>query len=201
MALLCGFPTAHDFAEDDRARSIDVWFARTTAHLPQPVIGQLARWLTVRVNGHTSPPRGLPRSPATVRHPLRFALPVLTRLTTPGIGIGDPGDAAPAQLRTALSEGRLKGTDYVHTASALRSVFTTLHTHQLIRRNPAVHLHVGVHARTVPLPADTALIREAPTSPDPARAAITALFAFHALRAAEIRHLPLTDVEHVEFDL
>ncbi|WP_454321177.1 hypothetical protein [Streptomyces phaeoluteigriseus] len=44
-----------------------------------------------------------------------------------------------------------------------------------------------------PLPADIAPIRQALTDPDPAQAAITALLAFHALRALEIRHLTLTD--------
>ncbi|MFE6531008.1 hypothetical protein ACFVMA_18910 [Streptomyces rochei] len=192
------FLTAHDFAEDDRTRSIDAWFARTTAHLPQPVIGQLAHWLTVRVNGHTSPPRSQPRSPTTVRHQLRFALPVLTRLTTTGTNIRSLGDVTAAQLRTALSDCRLKRTDHAHTASALRSVFTTLHAHRKIGHNPAVHLRVGTHARTIPLPADTALIREALTSTDPARAAVTALFAFHALRAGEIRRLTLTDTRDLD---
>ncbi|MGZ3103563.1 hypothetical protein [Streptomyces sp. H72] len=89
------FLAAHDFTEDDRTPAIDLWFTRVTAHLPPPVITQLAHWLHVRVRGHTSPPRSLPRSPVTVRHQLHFALPVLTASPPPAPVLA-PGSAASA---------------------------------------------------------------------------------------------------------
>ncbi|MGW4984563.1 hypothetical protein [Streptomyces mirabilis] len=88
-----------------------------------------------------------------------------------------------------LAACHLTGTDYTHTASGLRLVFATLHAHGVISRNPAGHLRVGTTSRTVPLPADLAPIRQALTSLDPARAAVTALLAFHALRAYDAASL------------
>ncbi|MER6160319.1 hypothetical protein ABT147_33000 [Streptomyces sp. NPDC001868] len=194
--LLHEFLAAHHFDEDDRTPAIDAWFARTTALLPEPMTGQLLHWMTIRLHGSLQPPRSLPRSPKTVRHQLHFALPVLTRLAD--AGTHDLTDVTPAQLRDHLAACRLTGTDRVHTASGLRAVFTALHAHRIIRCNPAVHLRVGTAPQTIPLPADTAPIRQALTSPKPATAAITALIAFHALRAAEIRHLTLNDARDLQ---
>ncbi|MFF1594795.1 hypothetical protein ACFVY0_43070 [Streptomyces sp. NPDC058286] len=189
--LLHEFLTARRFVEDDRTLAIDAFFARLTAGLPEPMTAQLARWMSLRLTGSPTPPRSRPRSPATVRHQLSFALPVLARLAA--AGTRDLADITTAQLREHLSACRLTGTAYTHTASGLIAVFTLLHAHRIIRSNPAVHLRVGTPTPTIPLPADTAPIRQALNDPDPARAAITALLAFHALRALEIRHLTLTD--------
>ncbi|MCX4993772.1 hypothetical protein [Streptomyces sp. NBC_00568] len=190
--LLQEFLTARGFTEDDRTPAIDAWFTRNTAHLPEPMAGQLAHWLALRLHGNNSrPPRSRPRSAITVRHQLLFALPVLTRLADSGIR--DLADVTAGQLRTRLAACRLTGSDHTHTASGLRAVFTALAAQRIIASNPAVHLRVGTPAPTIPLPADLAPIRQALTSPDPARAAVTALLAFHAVRASEIRGLTLDD--------
>ncbi|MGW2836127.1 tyrosine-type recombinase/integrase [Streptomyces sp. NPDC001286] len=192
-SLLREFLTDRRFLEDDLPATVDVWFARTTAFLPEPMRSQIAYWFTTRLSGRTQPPRSHPCSPITMRLHLRFALPVLTRLAA--AGLHDLTHVTAAALREHLAACHLTGSDYVHTASALRTVFTFLHTHDQAPRNPASHLRVGTHHRPLPLPADLALIRDALTSPDPARAAITALLAFHALRLQEIRHLTLTDLD------
>ncbi|MFJ4633981.1 hypothetical protein [Streptomyces sp. NPDC088847] len=189
--LLEEFLTARGYTTDDRTPAVDAWFTRATAGLPEPMTGQLAHWRDIRLHGHPHPPRSRPRSETTVRHQLSFALPVLTRLA--GTGLRDLADVTPLTLRTHLDACRLTGTDYTHTASGLRAVFTTLAAHRTIASNPAVHLRVGSPAPTIPLPADPAPIRQALTSPDPARAAVTALLAFHALRVGEIRQLSLDD--------
>jgi len=191
--LLREFLTERGFLEDDLPAAIDAWVARTAAALPEPMHSQIAHWFTTRLNGRTQPSRSRPRSPVTMRHHLRFALPVLTRLAA--AGINDLAHVSAAALRDHLAACHLTGSDYINTASALRTVFTFLHTHHDAPRNPARHLPVGHHRRPLPLPADLAPIREALTSPDPARAAVTALLAFHALRLQEIRHLTLTDLD------
>ncbi|MFG3552496.1 hypothetical protein [Streptomyces sp. NPDC047725] len=191
--LLHEFLTAHGFLDDDRPQTIETWLARTIAHLPEPMTSQLTHWFTTRLNGQTTPPRSLARSPVTLRLHLRYALPVLTRLAA--AGLSDLTDIPPARLREELAACQLSGNDYTNTASALRAVFGFLHTHHLAASNPAVHLRVGTLHRTIPLPTDTAPLREALTSPDPARAAITALLVFHALHIAEIRALTLTDLD------
>ncbi|MET7986792.1 MULTISPECIES: hypothetical protein [unclassified Streptomyces] len=124
-----------------------------------------------------------------MRHHLQFAVPVLTRLAA--VGPSDLTHVSATQLRQELDACHLTGNDYTNAASALRTVFAFLHTHHGALRNPAVNLRVGTLYRGIPLPADLDPIREALTSPDPARAAVTALLAFDALRTTEIRALTL----------
>ncbi|MEV6020358.1 hypothetical protein [Streptomyces sp. NPDC051997] len=194
--LIEEFLRVRGFTEDDHTLAVDAWFARTTAHLPDPMSGQLALWFTVRLHGHPRPPRSRPRSAITVRHQLLFALPVLTRLA--GAGTHNLADVEAAHLDTHLAACGLTGTPYSHTAAGLRSLFATLHAHRVIPSNPAVGLRVRTPARTIPLPADVLPIREALTSPDPTRAAVTALLAFHALRSSEIRHLMLDEARQLD---
>ncbi|WP_153182775.1 site-specific integrase [Streptomyces sp. E2N166] len=194
--LLHEFLAAHGFLEEDRPQTIEAWFARTTAHLPEPMTGQLAHWFTARLNGQSTSPRSLALSPITLRLHVHFALPVLTRLAA--ADLNDLTDVPPARLREELAACRLTGNDYANTASALRAVFGFLHTHRYAVRNPAVHLRVGRSHRDVPVPAELAPLREALTSPDPVRAAVTALLVFHAPRVAEIRTLTLTDLRDLD---
>ncbi|MFF8946727.1 hypothetical protein ACF1A5_31615 [Streptomyces sp. NPDC014864] len=191
--LLREFLTDYRFLGDDLSATIEAWFARTTAALPEPMHSQIADWFTTRLHGRTEPPRVRARSPITMRQHLNFALPVLTRLAA--AGINDLTHVTAMALHHHLAACHLTGSNYINTASALRTVFAFLHTHHDAPRNPAHHLRVGSHHRPLPLPADLAPIREALTSPDPARAVITALLAFHALRLQEIRRLTLTDLD------
>ncbi|MFF2937764.1 hypothetical protein [Streptomyces mirabilis] len=167
-----------------------------TAALPQPMGRQLAHWFTTRLHGWSTPPRSLARSPATMRHHLQFALLVLARLAA--VGVSDLTHVSAAQLRQELDACHLVGNDYTDTASALRTVFTFLHTHHGAPGNPAVHLRVRTLHRGIPLPADLDPIREALTSPDPSRAAVTALLALHALRTTEIRTLTLDSLRDLD---
>lgn len=122
--LLHDFLAAHGFLKDDSPQTVDLWFTRTTAHLSEPMAGRLAHWFTVRLHGRTTVPRSLARSPITVRNHLRFALPVFTRLAAAGLSdLTDIPPAPPARLRQELAACELTGSDYTHTASALRTVF------------------------------------------------------------------------------
>jgi hypothetical protein len=113
--LLREFLTAHGFLEDDLPQTIEVWFTRTTASLPEVMTRQLAHWFTTRLHGRIDPPRSLARSPATMRHHLQFALPVLTRLAA--TGLSDLTHVSATQLRRELDACRLTGNDI---AAALR---------------------------------------------------------------------------------
>ncbi|MFF7205358.1 hypothetical protein [Streptomyces sp. NPDC008141] len=186
--LLHEFLTAHSFIEDDRTPAIESFFARITDGLPEPMTGQLATWMSLRLK----PSRSRPRTTDTVRHQLRHAMTVLAPLAA--AGVHDLADITPLQLRACLGAARLTGTELCHTVSAVRIVFTVLHAHGVLDRNPAMKLRGGSPAYTIPLPAaDLAPIRQSLASPEPARAAITALLVFHALRAGEIRRLTLED--------
>lgn len=77
---------------------------------------------------------------------------------------------------------------------ALRCIFRILKGRKLLFINPVARIKTGQHERRQPLPMQIGIIREALESADPARAALAALVAFHALRAGELRNLQLTDL-------
>ncbi|MEH0557671.1 hypothetical protein [Streptomyces sp. B21-101] len=37
---------------DDRTPAVDAWFARATAGLPEPLTGQPAHWMAIRLHDH-----------------------------------------------------------------------------------------------------------------------------------------------------
>jgi len=76
----------------------------------------------------------------------------------------------------------------------LRSLFGTLKRHRVIFTNPIARIKTGLPERRLPMPADTATIRDALDSADPATAAISALFVFCGLSSGELRFLAFTDI-------
>lgn len=78
--------------------------------------------------------------------------------------------------------------------AGLRFVFTVLRRQKVTFANPIARIATGLSRAPRPLPVDLALVRGPLSSPDPARAPIIALVAFHALRAGQPRTLLLTDL-------
>jgi hypothetical protein len=72
--------------------------------------------------------------------------------------------------------------------------FRYLKARKLIFVNPTARLRGDPVQPTQPLPIDLDAIRDTLHSPDPARAALAALIAFHGLRTGQARRLLLTDV-------
>jgi integrase len=91
----------------------------------------------------------------------------------------------------ALPEG---GNPRATLGAALRSIFKVLKARKVTFTNPTLRIKTGEPASRQPLPADLSVLREGLESPDPARAALTALLAFHGLRAGQLRTLHLTDL-------
>jgi integrase len=87
-----------------------------------------------------------------------------------------------------------EGNPRYRAGSALRSIFKTLKAHKVIFRDPTLRIPLGARFYRQPMPADLAVIRDNLNSPDPSTAALTALLAFHALRAGQLRALHLTDI-------
>jgi integrase len=85
------------------------------------------------------------------------------------------------------------GNERVLAAKALRTLFSVLKARGLVFVNPTAAIPTGRHERRQPLPLDVQVLRASLDSGDPARAALTALVAFHGLRAGELRGLKLTD--------
>ena len=175
--------------EDDKSPAIDRWFIDRTGELPTAMQGELNVWFDVMVNGSTVAPRRRPRSPTTTRLYVQAALPAmrawaddghesLRAVTRAEVLSALPRDPAPRKL----------------CGQAMRSIFGVLKNRKLIFANPAVRL---AHATDSPLASSTPdldAVRDALHSTNPARAALTALVAYHGLRSHHLRSLRLTEI-------
>lgn len=175
--------------DDDRVPPLRSWFARQIEGLPQPMVGELQNWFDVLHYGSTTPPRSRPRHDVTIKTRTMWAMPTLRAWA----------DAGHLSLREITREDILavlpaQGTPHVKLGAALRSIFTTLKRHRVLFVNPMARMRIGNLERRVPMPIDTARIREAFESIDPTTAAITTLIAIHGLRPGEACALLLTDV-------
>jgi len=175
---------------EDRPLAIHAWFATMTAALPDPMRGEVSEWFNVMVNGSMTPPRRRPRSEITTRVHLSWALPALTAWAS--IGHLSLREISPAEIRAVLPPS---GNPRSTMGAGLRSIFTVLRARKTIFINPMHRIPTGGHETRDPLPLDLAVIREALHSPDPARAALAALAAFHALRAGDLLGAHLTDIQ------
>ncbi|WP_291756879.1 hypothetical protein [Cellulomonas sp. 73-92] len=181
---------AADLLIDDRPRPLELYFTTRTAALPPVMREQLETWMNVLLGGATSAPRQRSRHPLTVKTHLRSVVPAVTAWAD--AGHQSLAEITPAQVRAALPEAG--GSQRALAERGLRSLFKTLKARKLIFANPARGLKGTQLNGTVPLPMDTALIREHLNSPKPVIALAVALVAFHALTAKEVSELLLTDI-------
>lgn len=150
---------------------------------------ELHVWFQVLLCGSYTPPRSRPRAEVTIRTQLLWALPTLRAWATAGhqslreISREDVLAALPASGNPRATRGR-----------ALRSIFKVLKARKVTFTNPTMRIKTGEPARRQPLPADLAVLREGLDSQDPARAALTALLAFHGLRSGQLCQLRLGDL-------
>lgn len=174
---------------DDRVPPLRSWFARQIQGLPEPMVGELQTWFDVLHYGSTTPPRSRPRHDVTIKTRTLWVIPTLRAWA----------EAGHLSLREITREDIFavlpaQGTPRVKLGNALRSIFTTLKRHHVLFVNPVARIRIGNLERGVPMPLDTAPIREAFESIDPTTAAITTLIAIHGLRPSEACALTLTDV-------
>ena len=183
---VCG---AAGLLEDDREPAVDKWFNTAVSELPEQMRHELERWYTIMINGSSTPPRSKPRSETTTRLYLRWSLPALHAWAESGhtslreITLDDVRDVLPGSgnPRAAMGQG-------------LRCLFRVLKGHRIIFFNPIGPIWTGTHERRHPMPVSSAVLRDAINSPDPARAALTAIVAFYGLRSGQLRKLQLTDI-------
>jgi hypothetical protein len=187
--LIREFLDGYDLVEDDSTPAVEIWFDTQMAGLPEAMIDELQLWWTVLRDGNTAVPRSRPRVRTTAQIKLRWALPVLRDWADRGvrslrqIGRDDVLAVLPAS-----------GNDRYTLGAGLRSIFKVLKAHKVVFIDPTAKLRLGAPESRQPLPADLALMQEGLTSPDPTRAAMTALLAFHGLAAGQLRALHLTDI-------
>lgn len=175
--------------EDDREPAVDKWFRTAVAELPEQMMSELERWYTIMLNGSSTPPRSKPRSEQTTRLYLRWSLPALRAWATSGQT--SLREITPEDVRDVLPDS---GNPRATMGQGLRCLFRVLKGHGVIFFNPIGSIRTGTHETRHPLPLSSAGLRDALNSPDPARAAVTAIVAFHGLRSGQLRKLQLTDI-------
>ncbi|MDQ6657967.1 MAG: hypothetical protein M3Z00_07055 [Actinomycetota bacterium] len=175
--------------EDDRPASIETWFTRQTRLLPQPMARELRTWFTILREGSTKPPRSRPRHTVTIKTRVLWALPTLRAWAAEGHH--SLREITRADVLLVLPAD---GTARATLGAALRSIFSTLKRHNVLFTNPMARISVGNVERRIPMPLNQSTLQEAFHSPDPTRAALTALIGFHGLRPREARYLRLTDI-------
>jgi site-specific recombinase XerD len=176
--------------DDDRTPAIDRWFETRVAGLPDPMAGELRMWFDVMRHGSTTAPRRRPRSPNTIKLYVTAMLPALNTWVDGGhatlreITRDDVIAVLPAAGPTRAMAGR-----------SLRSLFTILKARKLVFANPLARVRTWASNQGPPLPlTDLDRLRGALDSPNPARALLASLVAFHGLRTGDLCQLQLVDL-------
>lgn len=174
---------------DDRADALVGWFEQRLVGLPEQMTRELRIWFDIMVNGRTKPPhRRKPRNPVTVRLHYSWAVPVLQSWAAEGH----------TSLREIAREdvvAVLAAAEHPsRTGQGLRSIFHILKQDHAIFADPTSRMRLAYHPEREPLPADIDKLKALMNPANPARAAVTAIVAFHALRTGQVCDLKLVDV-------
>jgi hypothetical protein len=175
---------------DDREPAVRRWFRTQVASLPTPMHQEASTWFAILEHGSTVTPRRAPRSVSTLRSLAKWVLPALATWAT--AGHESLREISRDDVLAVLPERGLARAEVVH---GLRSLFTVLKQQKAIFANPTARIRTGKPPRGQPMPIGLNALREALDSPDPARAALVALLAFHGLRSGQLRRLMLTDLQ------
>jgi hypothetical protein len=175
--------------DDDRPPPLQDWFTTHVNGLPDPMLSELHRWLTVMREGSPTPPRSRPRNPSSIYTQLTGIIPAARQWAT--AGHTSLRTVTPRDVRAVLPTDPVRRTV---TVRGLRSLFRVLKAHRVTFTNPATGLRTPPWQPTQPLPMDLTPVRQALNSDNPAQAALTALIAFHALRSKELQTLLMTDI-------
>jgi site-specific recombinase XerD len=174
--------------DDDRQPPIVAWFRSQVADLPDDMRHELGMWFDVMCDGSPIPPRRLPRKDTTIVSQLRAALPVVRYWATTHASLRE---VTRDEIKAILPAS---GWQRSLLLQSLRSIFRVLKARQLVFVNPTTHMHARHPNYPAPRPIDLVKLRAAIGAHDPARAAVAALLAFHAIRVMDLRTLRLTDV-------
>jgi site-specific recombinase XerD len=180
---------AVDMLVDDRRPPLQTWFEHRTSHLPGPILEELRSWFLALRDGSTTPPRMRPRQLTTVRSAVTAVLPALDTWADAG------HDSLREISRHHVLDAVNAASSRSMTLTALRGLFRYLKARKITFVNPTLRIR---HDRPMPMDVQTIdldAIRDALNSDDPARAALAALVAFHALRNGQLRRLHLVDVQ------
>ncbi|MFI8280755.1 hypothetical protein ACIGBH_38880 [Streptomyces sp. NPDC085929] len=173
---------------DDRDNVLDQWLEQRLTGLPGQMADELRIWYDVMTNGRPRPPRRKPRNPITIRLHFSWAHPVLLAWAADGhISLRE---ITRDHVTTALAAS----SHPARTGQGLRSLFRLLKQDHAVFADPTHRMRLGYHPSREPLPVETAAIQALLDESDPARAAVTALVAFHGLATGQVRNLQLIDI-------
>ena len=175
--------------EEDRTPAVVRWFTAAITGLPEPMRQELGVWFEVMRNGSAVPPRARPRTDTTITSQLHWAMPALRRWA--GEGHHSLREIGRDDVLAVLPPWGMSRSVLVQ---ALRSVFRVLKGRKLVFVNPAARISAPQPARQVPAAVNLDALRAALDSGDPARAALAALLAFHAVRIYQLCALRLIDI-------
>ncbi|HEX5115990.1 MAG TPA: hypothetical protein VFW65_12400 [Pseudonocardiaceae bacterium] len=175
--------------DDDRPDTLDGYFARHTAGLPEPMATEFGQWYHVLRHGRDTPPRYRPRSVPTTRIHILCAARMLHAWAN--AGHQSLREISRDDVLTTLPD---KPYQRHRTLTALRFLFRFLKAHRIVFTDPTTRLRGDIVTGNQPLPTDLDRLREAVRSPQPVRAALAVLVAFHGLRNHELSTLLLTEI-------
>ena len=181
--------SAAGMLEDDRAPALEEWFERRTAGLAEPMRSEVRLWFCALRDGSTVAPRTRPRSIETVRHRVITVTDVLHAWS--GAGHHSLREISREDIVAALPNDPDQRR---RVLQSLRSLFAFLKGRRLVFTNPTARMRSPLPQPSYPMPMDLEILRDALNSPEPARAALAALVAFHALRTSQLRALQLADI-------
>ncbi|MCI3273369.1 hypothetical protein [Streptomyces cylindrosporus] len=182
--------------DDDRTPAVTAWVQRSLSGLPESMTSEVWAWFRIMREGSSTTPRRRPRTEITIRLHLGWALPALRQWAEDGKD--SLREISSADVRAVLPQD---GITRAQMGQGLRSIFRLLKASRLLFTNPIAQIKTGFPDPKVPLPLNVEDIREALDSPDPARALLTSLFAFHGLSSIRVQHLLLTDIHDGRLEL
>jgi site-specific recombinase XerD len=189
MTLVLDVLRASDMLEDDSEPELEAWFRTQMTDVAEQIQAEVAEWFHALRDGSQITPRTRPRNIGTVRH----------RVADVKTALVDWSAAGHTSLRE-ITRNDIIGAlppDPVRqrqVADGLRSLFRFLKGRKVVFVNPTTRVKAAPAQLNYPLPMNLQALREAINSDQPARAAMAAIVAFHALRTAEIQNLKLVDV-------
>lgn len=173
---------------DDRVPAVVRWFTVQISTLPDGMRQELGVWFDIACHGSRTPPRFRPRDERTVRSQLYFALPTLRTWAREHESLREIG------RNDVLNALPPSGAPRSCTLQGLRSIFRVLKARQLTFINPTARISIPAPHPQAPAPIDLSALRAALDSDDPARAALAALLAFHAVRIRQLCAAHLSDL-------
>lgn len=173
---------------DDRQPPLQGWFDNHIARIPTPMRAELRAWFLALRDGSTTPPRMRPRHIGGVRCHVGRVLPIAKQWAADG------HESLREITRDDVTHALRTAPNRTYTLGSLRSLFRYLKATRQVFLNPTARMRGDPRPPFQLQPVELDAIRDAINSNDPARAAISALIAFHALRNGQIRKLLLTDI-------